>query len=113
MLDKKKSLKTEAPNIELPVINSSSKTVVCLQHLYQRGSAGMNTIEANAAYSDSCLHTTIYQLGQIFNIRPERRFERLTNRQGRTTRYMRYWLDDEQREQAAEILGYEVDGGSV
>ncbi|CAM5212974.1 hypothetical protein [Alishewanella longhuensis] len=60
----------------------SNKLLICLHHLYQRGSAGMNTIEANAAYSDSCLHTTIYQLGQIFNIRPERRFERLTNQRG-------------------------------
>ncbi len=106
----KESRPETAKTKNLP-LNNSNKLFVCLGHLYQRGSAGMNTIEANAAYSDSCLHTTIYQLGQIFNIRPERRFERLTNREGRTTRYMRYRLTDEQREVVAELLGYTKTGG--
>ena len=113
MLDKKKSPTNETQNIGISKVDSSSKTVVCLQHLYQRGSAGLNTIEANAAYFDSCLHTTIYQLGQIFNIRPERQYETLTNRLGRSTRYMRYWLNEAQREIVAELLGYTKTGGAV
>lgn len=91
----------------------SNKLLVCLAHLHQRGNAGLNTLEANQAYNDTCLHTTIYQIGVVYHIKPKRQYETLTNRDGRSTRYMRYWLDEEQRERAAEILGYGVDGGSV
>ena len=100
-----------AKTFDLPV-NSSSKTVVCLQHLYQRGNAGINTLEAKACYQDTCLHTTISQISRVFNIKPERQYETLINREGRPTRFMRYWLNEAQREIVAELLDYTKTGGA-
>lgn len=91
----------------------SNKMLVCLEHLYQRGCAGINTLEANDTYSDTCLHTTVNKIAGEYGIVLEREFEVLTNRAGRSTRFMRYWLNDEQRKQVAELLGYDIDGGSV
>ena len=110
MLDKKKSPTNETQNIGISKVDSSSKTVVCLQHLYQRGNAGINTLEAKACYQDTCLHTTISQINRVFNIKPERQYETLMNRDGRPTRFMRYWLNEAQREIVAELLGYTKTG---
>lgn len=62
----------------------SNKMLVCLEQLYLRGCAGINTL-----------------------------FEVLTNCAGWSTRFMRYWLNDEQRKLVAELLGFDVDGGAV
>ncbi len=111
MIQKKAATKA-ATTKNLPV-QFSNKLMVCLHHLYQRGRAGINTLEAKTLYEDTCLHTTVNKIAGEYGIVLEREFEVLTNRAGRSTRFMRYWLNDEQQELVAELLGFDIDGGAV
>lgn len=111
MIEKKAATKA-ATTKNLPD-QFSNKLIVCLHHLYQRGRAGKNTLEAKTLYEDTCLHTTVNKIAGEHCIELEREFEVLTNRAGRSTRFMRSWLSDERRKQVAELLCYDVNGGSV
>jgi hypothetical protein len=47
----KESRPETAKTKNLP-LNNSNKLFVCLGHLYQRGSAGINTLEAKSLYDE-------------------------------------------------------------
>jgi hypothetical protein len=64
----------------------------------------LNRFEAEPL-GDHCLHSTVSAIERHYGIRVDRREETVTGFGGHPTRCCRYWLADEQREQAAKLMG--------
>lgn len=58
----------------------------------ERGTHGLNCLEANNEYGDTCLHPSVSKLTHHHGIRFKHQSERITNRAGLTSRFTRYSL---------------------
>ena len=103
MNQKKAATRAAKTTEDLPV-NRSTKMVVCLRLFLDRGPLGLNALEAHDLYSDSCLNTTVSNIFRDYGWRLPRQFEVYTNRAGRETQFMRYWLSSEQAEAVQQML---------
>ena len=103
-MNQRKSRPTEAAKMNTYTFDYNTKLLVCLTHLYQRAEVGLNTLEANDLYNDTCLNTTVSNIFRDYGWRLPRQYETYTNKAGRETQFMRYWLSPEQRIEVKKLL---------
>lgn len=93
---------TEAPKAKKVKL---SKQMICLAHLLV---GSLNKLEALRLYNDTCLNTTISQLGDKgYNFTKKR--EPHVNRIGDTVYFMRYALTPSSAQKAIETLARKTD----
>ena len=68
------------------------KYIICLKHLYDRMSQGINELEALSLYGETCLHSTISTLANTHGIAFKRKMEPHQHQGGGITHFKRYWL---------------------
>lgn len=68
------------------------------------GDLGMNQLEANKRYGETCLHTSISTLDNSYGIRFKRQPENIKNRAGTLSRFTRYSFLTESDERRAKNL---------
>jgi len=80
------------------------KLEISLLLFLRLGKEGMNQPEANRAYGETCLHTTVSTLQNDYGIGLFRRSEPWKHRYGGSTHFTRYWLADGKAEPLAISL---------
>ena len=103
-MSKNKAATRAAKTTEDLPVNSSTKMIVCLRLFLERGPLGLNALEANDLYNETCLNTTVSNIHRDFGWRLPRQYETYTNKAGRSTKFMRYWLSPEQRIEVKQLL---------
>ena len=78
-MDDKKNIKPKPP----------SKAETSLASFLEYGS--LNTFQANNAYGDTCLHTTVSDLFKKYRLEFDRKLESVINRVGRPVTVKRFW----------------------
>lgn len=85
-----------------------------LELLLDAGARGINKLEAFYEYGETCLSTTISELGIDDGLTIERRSEPHIRRNGKKVHFTRYWLNSASYEAAKTILSRyrtSTDGG--
>lgn len=78
-----------------------TKTELCLRTIIKNGKT--NTFDANAAYNDTCLHSTISSIQKRYNIHFHREYKQLPRLRTRTP-IAHYWLEGDNLEKAKLIV---------
>lgn len=89
--------------------NKTPKYIICLQYFLARQADGLNELDALRLYNETCLHSTVSTLSNKHGISFKRKFEPHKHRNGGTTHFMRYWLEDVNR--AVKMTSSYVKGG--
>ena len=77
------------------------KYIVSLTHFVNRS---MNRLEALSLYGDTCLNTTVSALRKEHGISFLKKLEPHVNQVGGTVRFTRYWLADESKDRANQLI---------
>lgn len=86
-------------------IRKGTKREKVLRMLVERGAQGLNCFEAVQLCRDYVLRTTISDLQKELGITISRRHEAIANEFN--THCVRYWLEPDQRQKVAALLGME------
>ena len=77
------------------------KYIVSLTHFVNRS---MNRLEALSLYGDTCLNTTVSALKKEHGVSFIKKVEPHINQAGGTVRFTRYWLTEESKDRANQLI---------
>lgn len=77
------------------------KYIVSLTHFINRS---MNRLEALSLYGDTCLNTTVSALKKEHGVTFIKKVEPHINQAGGTVRFTRYWLAEESKDRANQLI---------
>jgi hypothetical protein len=89
----------------IKLMRKGTKREKVLRMLVERGAQGLNCFEAVQLCGDYVLRTTISDLQKELGITISRKPETIANQYN--THCVRYWLEPDQRQKAAAMLGME------
>lgn len=99
----KEAAKQTKSNSSTIIISKPLKIEAVLMAFIDRGYEGMNKLEANQDYGDTCLNSSVSTLSHCYVINFKRESEKINNRVGGISIFTRYWFltnDDEEKAKA-------------
>lgn len=86
-------------------LKAHTKAAAVLRLLMERGERGLNCFEAVREAHDYVLRTTLSNLQVQYGLAFERRWERIPGHAGSAVECVRYWLNEQGLQKAADVLG--------
>lgn len=98
------SPKQVSHNSNSKIIRPPYKIETALLEFIKAGRAGLNTLEANQIFGETCLHSTVSDITRLHRIRFSHTKESITNRAGTKSFFTRYKLEHKNHNFAAMRL---------